>query len=409
MERGGHVICEVCFSPLGDFVLDLGTHPLCDDLYPIDSRVPAVAYHQKIGLCQVCLTAHQLKPVEKELLFKPNYHYRASLTKDVLDGMNSLAGSMAEEMYRRKGNPVVLDVGCNDGSLLGIFKNLYGCFTVGVDPTDAILEAGSKVDLVFNSYFDENVVSRVLETIPEIDLITFTNVFAHIENLPQLLANVSRLMSANTSLVIENHYLGSILKSKQFDTFYHEHPRTYSLRSFVVIAKSMGLNITNVEFPSRYGGNIRVTMRKYGKSFESSALQRQEDNFISVFESLQEEFLSWQQVSSKTLEILSNRGPIYGKALPGRAVMLINALSLDHTKMPVVFEQPSSPKVGHLVPGTEIHVASDDLLLEYDVKVLIIWAWHIVEEVVKYLDMIGYRGEIWVPLPEFKMYRRALT
>ena len=38
-------------------------------------------------------------------------------------------------------------------------------------------------------------------------------------------------------LVIENHYLGAVLATNQFDTFYHEHPRTYSLTSFVHIAR----------------------------------------------------------------------------------------------------------------------------------------------------------------------------
>jgi hypothetical protein len=58
--------------------------------------------------------------------------------------------------------------------------------------------------------------------------------------------------------VIENHYLGSIVEKTQFDTFYHEHPRTYSLNSFSHIAKRLGLELSWVDFPHRYNGNIRV-------------------------------------------------------------------------------------------------------------------------------------------------------
>ena len=72
----------------------------------------------------------------------------------------------------------------------------------------------------------------------KIDLICFTNVFAHIENLNELLKNLKALINKDTVLIIENHYLGSILKKNQFDTFYHEHPRTYSLKSFSFIAKN---------------------------------------------------------------------------------------------------------------------------------------------------------------------------
>ena len=61
--------------------------------------------------------------------------------------------------------------------------------------------------------------------------------FAHISDLNELIKNLNYLITDKTILIIENHYLGSILKFNQFDTFYHEHPRTYSLNSFNIIAK----------------------------------------------------------------------------------------------------------------------------------------------------------------------------
>ena len=66
-------------------------------------------------------------------------------------------------------------------------------------------------------------------------------------------------------IIIENHYLGEVIKKTQFDTFYHEHPRTYSLSSFMKIADNLKMNITKFEFPKRYGGNIRVFIEKKKK------------------------------------------------------------------------------------------------------------------------------------------------
>ena len=59
-------------------------------------------------------------------------------------------------------------------------------------------------------------------------------------------------------IIIENHYLGEVIKKTQFDTFYHEHPRTYSLKSFVNISKKINLNLIDFKFVKRYNGNIRV-------------------------------------------------------------------------------------------------------------------------------------------------------
>ena len=400
--------CEVCGWSFGELSLDLGHHPLCDDLVPINSSNTASKFHQLVSLCENCLTAHQMVPVEKELLFKPSYHYRASLTKDVLDGMLSLVQSLKAELQPTEQPLKVLDIGCNDGSLLGIFKDVYGCTTIGVDPTGAILESGSKVDFKFNEYFTEETVSSIKEIAPKIDLITFTNVFAHIENLPNLLKNLGVLIDNSTTLVIENHYLGAILDRNQFDTFYHEHPRTYSLKSFKFIAASLGLCIARIDFPSRYGGNIRVIMKKSGLAADLSSFSAKEEGFIQSFGALQNSYDDWRIRSLETLAALSEYGCVYGKALPGRAVMLISSLGLNEKLMPIVFEQPKSPKVGNFVPGTMIQIHSDDELLALNPQVLIVWSWHIVEEIVRYLDLLGYRGEIWVPLPEFRLYRPAL-
>ena len=402
------MFCEVCGESFGGLTLDLGRHPLCDDLYFIGSDQMIPSYHQLISLCKKCLTAHQMIPVKKDLLFKPSYHYRAALTKDVLSGMLSLVQSLKSEMIELGTPSTVLDIGCNDGSLLGIFKDTYGCTTIGVDPTDAILEAGSRVDFKIKEYFAEDTVKVIKAVAPVLNLITFTNVFAHIENLPMLLKNLDSLISDSTTLVIENHYLGAVLDRNQFDTFYHEHPRTYSLRSFEHIARSLNLCITGVEFPSRYGGNIRVTMKRRGAAMDLSSYAAQEDNFIDAFGGLQNTYDEWKISAKARVAQLSTRGRMYGKALPGRAIMLISALDITEAVMPAVFEQPTSPKIGKYVPGTKIEVQSDSGLLAADPEILIVWSWHIVEEIVKYLDLLGYRGEIWVPLPEFRLYRPSL-
>ena len=58
--------------------------------------------------------------------------------------------------------------------------------------------------------------------------------FAHIEDLNSLINNLRKLVSDETYLIIENHYMGAVIKKNQFDTFYHEHPRTYSATSFFI-------------------------------------------------------------------------------------------------------------------------------------------------------------------------------
>lgn len=395
--------CEVCGSLLNNCTINLGSHPLCDDMVEIGSPMRAKDFLQKIWLCEKCYTAHQIYQVPKELLFTPEYRYRSALTQDVITGMNELVNFTLKNLNLPM-KSTILDIGCNDGSLLKVFKNNYDCFTIGVDPTNSIKEAQENIDLPIQSYFDEICAINIVEKVGKPDLITFTNVFAHIENLNKVLDSLRILLHESTKIIIENHYLGSILQNTQFDTFYHEHPRTYSLRSFVYIAKNLGLNIEHVSFPNRYGGNIRVVLSRNKPFVNLDYLIEKEKDFPIQFIDMQNSFDSWKFNGKQIFNDLTKNGPIYGKALPGRAVMLISSLGIDYKTMPAVFEQVNSPKIGNYVPGTKIEILPDSELLRLSGSKIIVWAWHIVPEVVDYLSKIGYKGEIWVPLPEFKLF-----
>ncbi len=389
--------CEVCVKTLEGPELDFGYQPLCDELHKTtEESLTVPRYHQNIVLCETCLTAHQKYQVPKNELFKPNYHYRAALTKDVINGMNELAESCIEYTNLNE-ESVVLDVGCNDGSLLSIFKKKYNVKTIGVDPTDAIDDA-INLDLKIKDYFSSGTVEKINEKFNKVDVITFTNVFAHIEDLKSLLENLKKIISDETLIIIENHYLGSIINQNQFDTFYHEHPRTYSIKSFSFISEQLDTGILDIVFPKRYGGNIRVVMSKKIVKIKE---KKPEDSFaISDFQKIQTYYESWNLNSKNLIEDLMNSGSQFnGKSLPGRGVMLINSLDISKSFMPKVFEQNFSPKVGNYVPGTDIYVDKDENI---DGDNLIIWSWHVIDEIISYLEKINYKGSIWKPLPSFE-------
>ena len=71
-----NIVCEVCKSADVSNVLDLGMHPLCDDLLRIGASEVCEEFKIEIALCNNCFTAHQLHPVPKRKLFPSSYHYR---------------------------------------------------------------------------------------------------------------------------------------------------------------------------------------------------------------------------------------------------------------------------------------------------------------------------------------------
>ena len=161
-------VCEVCGNESLLEVLDLGKHPLCDDLVEVGSGRICEEYPINILFCDVCLTAHQKYQVPKRDLFPESYHYRARMTGSVLSGMRELVDSCELKLEGLVGK-TVLDIGCNDGSLLSFFKE-KGCETIGVEPTGA---ARDSKHLTINTFFDAEAVEKVQQLVGKPDIITF--------------------------------------------------------------------------------------------------------------------------------------------------------------------------------------------------------------------------------------------
>lgn len=390
-------LCEVCEKTNTlEEVLDLGKHPLCDDLIPIKKKnIFCKEYPIVIIFCKNCRTAHQKYQVKKEILFPKNYHYRARVTKSVLTDMEDLVNCI-EERFGSLNKKCCLDIGCNDGSLLNFFKK-KGARTIGVEPTNA---ANDSAHVTIKDFFSKKVALQILKKIGYPDIITFTNVFAHISDLNNLLDNLKIIIGPNTKIVIENHYLGSILDYGQFDTFYHEHPRTYSLTSFHFIAKKLNLDLFDYQFVSRYGGNIRVYL---SRTIKSQKLIN-ENNFKKKFIIMKNSIFKWKNYTNSFIKKYNLRaGKIRAKAFPGRAAMLIKLLRVNENQISAVYEIKNSKKVYHYVPGTRIPILPEVLLFKKKdkKKTILNLAWHLPLEVRKNLIKNKYIGPVF-DIKEFK-------
>ena len=392
--------CEVCGNKNLESMLNLGKHPLCDDLVGVGEDRVCEEFAIEILYCDNCVTAHQRFQVPKRELFPPSYHYRSRFTADVLSGMSALVDACEQRLGSLE-KKLVLDVGCNDGSLLDFFRK-KGAKTIGIEPTDAYLDGLGKGHDLSSGFFSPETAIELRQKYGSPDIITFTNVFAHIENLPEIIVALKALMSPTSMLVVENHYFGAVLDRNQFDTFYHEHPRTYSLTSFQHIAKNIGVQLSGIEFPHRYGGNIRVFMGgPYIADNDSAATVKKtleiEKLFGERLRDMQVNIENWKKTMSTRLDVMvAKHGKLVGKAFPGRAAILVKLLGIDSDVIDAVYEKPGSMKIGNYLPGTRIPIKSNDdfFAMRPLPPVVLNLAWHIASEIESYLKKEGYTGEI---------------
>lgn len=379
--------CDVCGSTALTRAFTLGYVPLPDDM-----RADADLYPADIMWCDQCRTAHQKYQPPSTKVFTRDYRYRAAMTNDVLNGMRDFVDFT--ERFIKVAGKKVLDVGCNDGSLLDFFKE-RGAVTYGITPEDAAKEAQKKGHLVWQQYFTPSAASLLFNG--PMDVITFTNVFAHIPKLEQVIQAINALRHEKTIIVIENHYLGAVLAKHQFDTFYHEHPRTYSYTSFCHIADRLGMHVEWAVFPERYGGNIRVVLAPNRKAYGDfppgyPEYIAREAWFGAGLVKLGKQIAAWQVLKRTELH---EYGPINAAAFPARAAILINLLNLTSKDIPAVYEKEGSQKIGLVVPATDIPIKSETEFPMQDAQpsdALLNLAWHIPSEIEARWQSRGWPG-----------------
>ena len=400
--------CQICGNKDIKAVLDLGYQPLADDLKDTKSTNAGTTFFPiEIGFCKKCILLQNNYIVDDKSLYTKNYHYRPGITKDVVNNFQSMSQKLTK-LYDLNLESIVADIGCNDGSLLKQFRKLGIIKTVGIEPTDTIKYAKPKIKTV-QDFMNISSSRKALKFYGKVDLITTTNVFAHTNNLKTFILGVKKLIKKNGIFVIENHYLGAILKKKQFDSFYHEHLRTYSLLSLVRLMKYYGFRIINAYTTDRYGGNIQAhfSLGNLKKSHNVNKILDKEVkdklNKEMTYKKLKKDIENIDYQISTFINQNKHK-KIVAKAFPARASILVHRFSSIKNNISFVAEQPSSLKLNKYVPGTNIKIISSEKLKTFKPDIMIILAWHLFDTIHKKWKAKLKKTKFVKILPQFKVY-----
>ena len=340
--------------------------------------------------------------VNKEILFPKEYPYTSSTTKVLRENFKELYVD-CKKVINLSSNDLIIDIGSNDGNLLRNFKNYHK--VLGVTPEKIGRLAIKEGINTIIKYFDKKTSNLILKKFGRAKIITATNVCANIENVNLLMKNILKILKNDGVFISESHYLVSLIETNQYDTIYHEHLRYYSLTSLKHLFKKYSIEIIHAKRINTHGGSIRVYAAKKGK-FKITKNVKKILNF-------EKKFLNWNTfknfkknvVNSKInlysmlKKIKKKNKKIYGIGAPSRASTLINYVGLDESIIDCVLEIKGSYKIGHYIPGTKIPILEEKKLFFNQPEYIILFSWHIKDELKKNLKRKGYKGKFIIPLP----------
>jgi SAM-dependent methyltransferase len=219
--------------------LDLGTQPLANDFQEAPGD-PEVAYPLAVVLCTDCKHLQLDYFINPDLMFK-NYLYVSGTSETYRKYLDWFADHTGVRPGQK-----VLDIGCNDGTQLDMFKK-RGALTWGVDPAENLHALSSKNHAVHLGYFGSSYDPGVT-----FDIVNAQNVFAHQRDPLDVLLNCKRLTGPGSRIYIQTSQADMVLNG-EFDTIYHEHINFFNTFSFQKLAERAGLVLTDVRKTDIHG------------------------------------------------------------------------------------------------------------------------------------------------------------
>lgn len=243
--------CRVCFDNKKLKLLwDFGMTPLANSYLAVNELdKPEYFFPLQVMQCGNCGNIQLSHVVEPKILFS-NYLYESSTSPVFVKHFEDFARKMGKKKF-------VIDIGGNDGILLRPFRK-KGSRVLNIEPARNIKAENIPT---IHRFFTLVLAKQLFKTHPPADLITATNVFAHVDDLDQIVEGVKILLAKGGLFVVEVADFDQMLKAGSFDLIYHEHLNYWSEDTIRKFFLYRGMEVVDVEHIPVHGGSLRVYAR----------------------------------------------------------------------------------------------------------------------------------------------------
>ena len=403
--------CRLCLSTRVDKVLSLASTPPANELLvrSEDARTQE-KFPLDLYFCNDCYHLQLLNVVSPERLFN-NYVYVSGTTASFREHFQNYASQIIKE-YSIEADSLIVDIGSNDGTLLSSFKS-SGMRVQGVDPATEIAANASVngIDTIAE-FFTTEIAQKIKVSKGTAKVVVANNVFAHIDNLHEILEGIDILLEADGILVIEVSYLKDVIEKTLFDTIYHEHLDYHSVGPLKSFFNNCRFGIIDVAAIDSHGGSIRMVAQKISGKYEerpSVASFIAEEVSSGLFSA--ETFRSFEYKISrvgndlqKLISSIKDTGKsIAGYGLPAKATTLMHQFNIGSDAIDYVVDD-SPLKQGLYSPGYGIPIVNSQRLETDTPDYIIVLAWNFAQSIIENLNwFLEQGGTIIVPLPEIKI------
>lgn len=405
--------CRACFSSELTVFLNLGYMPLAGGFLKSKKEFEEEHFYPlEICFCENCFLVQTNAVIDKALLFE-NYFYFSSAIQTLVHHFQTVAIEISQRIKKHK-NPFVVEIGCNDGSLLSVLQTKK-INAIGIDPAKNIVSSLiAKGAPIINNYFTKELAIMIKKKYGKADIIFSSNTLAHIEDLHDVFDGIKILLKLDGLLIFEVHYIGNLINQVQYDMIYHEHQYYYSLLSLKNLLLKHNLEIFDMIPIPIHAGSMRYYVKHVGNTKEEISPRVYEftkNELQQGFQKIQT-FLTYGKKIEKTkrdlrkllIKLKKKHKKIAGYGASGRSTIIMNYCHLDKSFLDFIIDDAPAKQDAY-TPGNHIQITSRKVLLNNKIKpeYIVVFAWSFLEEIrIKNKDYLAKGGKFIVPLPKVK-------
>jgi SAM-dependent methyltransferase len=402
-----HTNCRVCGSDKLTEYLDLGMMPLSNGLKDVkEAALFCERLPLKVLFCEECGLSQLSVVVDPEVMFG-HYLYRSSINRPYVQHCREMAKYLKAK-YKLNQSSFMIDIAGNDCALLKEFREEIGLTVLNIDPAKNLAQICVDKSIPTMSRFWGTDAAEALEQ--KVDLITATNVFAHVDNVNEFIESCKKVLSPDGILVIEFPYLIDFIENREFDTIYFEHLSYFSIHPLDILCDKNDLEIFHVEKIAIHGGSVRVeighkeTLKKRDHTVSQTIREEREKYFHTGYYNIFAKDVQKSIAAFRNgVKGLSN---VAGFAASAKGNTLLNCAGIKNELKYIVDETPE--KKNKFSPGTGIKIVSMNRLKIDPPDHLVILSWNFSEEIINKCVEFGYKGKFIIPIPAFKILQRKV-
>lgn len=411
--------CRVCGSTALTPVISLGSQYLQGSFYKPGKEVPPLRQidctllrcdpTRDENACGLLQMQHSVPP---EVLYSA-YWYRSGTNNTMRTHLREIAES-AQAMLG-KSNAVVLDIGCNDGTLLKNYPETFKKF--GIDPSDVAAEVGGDIK-VFQDLFPSEELKQELGEM-KCDIVTAIAMFYDLEDPVRFANSVKDILAEDGLWIIEMSYMPKMLEMNSYDTICHEHLEYYSLAVIEKIMSRAELKVVRAELNDINGGSLRcyishATSFKYKNEEWLRQLRKIHQEEFDFELDTDKPYRNFQDRINvhrdKLLNLLKNlkkegkRIHIYGASTKGNTIL--QWCGIDNRLIDYASER-NPEKYGACTIGTDIPIISEEESRQMKPDYYLVLPWHFADEFIEREKALLQSGVGMIfPLPEINIIKQ---